>query len=322
MAKGDPEGSHSAPRLVECVPNVSEGRRRDVVDAIASAVREVRGVALLDYSMDPDHNRSVLTFVGPPSAVKSAAYRTIEEAARLINLEEHTGEHPRIGAADVIPFVPLQGVTMEECVALARSLGEEVSSSLGIPVYLYEEAALIPERRDLAWIRRGGYEALKREISRPERRPDFGEPRLHPTAGAVAIGARKFLIAFNVNLGTDDLSIARKIARAVRARDGGLAFVKALGVRLSSKGHVQVTMNLTDYTKTPIYRAFELVRMEAEHYGVQVTGSELIGLVPLQALLDVAAYYLRIEGLGPDRVLEACIDKALDKTAASWIECS
>ena len=297
-------GSAGGP-LVECIPNFSEGRRRDVVEAIAAAVQGVDGVIFLDSSMDPDHNRSVLTFAGPPSAVKLAAYRAIEEAARLINMEEHRGEHPRIGAADVVPFVPLCGVTMGECVALARSLGGEVSSSLGIPVYLYEEAALVPERRDLAWVRRGGYERLKREICNPERRPDFGEPRLHPTAGAVAIGARRSLVAFNINLGTDDLEIAKKIASAVRARSGGLAFVKALGVKLASKGNVQVTMNLTDYTKTPIHRAFELVRMEAEHYGVRVIGSEIIGLVPLQALLDVAGYYLRLDGLGLDNVLEA-----------------
>ncbi len=294
-----------AMKLVECVPNFSEGRRHEVVREIVAAVAGVPGARLLDYSSDSNHNRSVLTFIGEPGPVKEGAFRAIARAAELIDMEEHKGEHPRIGATDVVPFVPVLGVTMAECVALARELGAEVAERLRIPVYLYEEAATRPERQNLANIRRGEYEALKREIHLPERRPDFGEPVMHPTAGATVIGARHFLIAYNINLGTPDVSIARKIARTVRASSGGLMYVKALGVKLEDRDLAQVSMNLTNFEKTPMHVAFNLVKAEAERYGVTVVGSEVVGLVPLDAVLAAAEHYLRIEGFSRKQVLEA-----------------
>ena len=294
-------------KIVECVPNFSEGRRPEVVLEIVEAVRSVPGVRLLDWSSDVDHNRSVLTFVGEPMAVKDAAFRGISRAAELIDMEKHEGEHPRIGATDVVPFVPVSGVTMEECVELARDLGQEVASKLRIPVYLYEEAATREERRNLATIRRGEYEGLKKEIGLPERRPDFGEPVMHPTAGAIVIGARNYLIAYNINLSTSDVSIAKKIAQRVRASSGGLMYVKALGIMLEDKNLAQVSMNLTNFEKTPIHVVFNLVKTEAERYGVSIVGSELIGLAPMKALLDAAVYYLRLEDFSPDRVLDARI---------------
>jgi len=291
-------------KIVECVPNFSEGRRPEVVREIVAAVESVPGVQVLDYSSDPNHNRSVLTFIGEPAPVKEAAVRAIARAADLINMEEHRGEHPRIGATDVVPFVPVLGVTMADCVALARELGAEVAEKLHIPVYLYEEAATRPDRRNLADIRRGEYEGLKKEIHLPERRPDFGDPVMHPTAGATVIGAREFLIAFNINLGTPDVSIAKKIARAVRASSGGLMYVKALGIKLEDRNLAQVSMNLTNFKKTPMHVVFNLVRSEAERYGVPIVGSEIVGLVPLDAILAAAEHYLRIENFGRKQVLE------------------
>ena len=271
---------------------------------IVAAVESVPGVQVLDYSSDPNHNRSVLTFIGEPAPVKEAAFRAIARAADLINMEEHRGEHPRIGATDVVPFVPVLGVTMADCVALARELGAEVAEKLHIPVYLYEEAATRPDRRNLADIRRGEYEGLKKEIHLPERRPDFGDPVMHPTAGATVIGAREFLIAFNINLGTPDVSIAKKIARAVRASSGGLMYVKALGIKLEDRNLAQVSMNLTNFKKTPMHVVFNVVKSEAERYGVPIVGSEIVGLVPLDAILAAAEHYLRIENFGRKQVLE------------------
>jgi len=291
-------------KIVECVPNFSEGRRPEVVREIVAAVESVPGVQLLDYSSDSNHNRSVLTFIGEPAPVKEAAFRAIAKAAELINMDEHWGEHPRIGATDVVPFVPVLGVTMADCVALARELGAEVAEKLRIPVYLYEEAATRPDRRNLADIRRGEYEGLKKEIHLPERRPDFGDPVMHPTAGATVIGAREFLIAFNINLGTPDVSIAKKIARVVRASSGGLMYVKALGIKLEDRNLAQVSMNLTNFKKTPMHVVFNLVKSEAERYGVPIVGSEIVGLVPLDALLAAAEHYLRIENFGRKQVLE------------------
>lgn len=293
-----------ARKIVECVPNFSEGRRPEVVREIVAAVESVPGVRLLDYSSDPSHNRSVLTFIGEPAPVKEAAFRAIAKAAELINMEEHRGEHPRIGATDVVPFVPVLGVTMADCVALARELGAEVAEKLRIPVYLYEEAATRPDRRNLADIRRGEYEGLKKEIHLPERRPDFGDPVMHPTAGATVIGAREFLIAYNINLGTPDVSIAKKIARVVRASSGGLMYVKALGIKLGDRNLAQVSMNLTNFKKTPMHVVFNLVKSEAERYGVPIVGSEIVGLVPLDALLAAAEHYLRIENFCRKQVLE------------------
>lgn len=294
-------------KVVECVPNFSEGRRPEVVQEIASAITSVPGVRLLDQTSDANHNRSVLTFVGEPNAVKDAAFRAISRASELIDMEKHSGEHPRIGATDVVPFVPVSGVTIDDCVELARALGQEVADKLHIPVYLYEEAATCEERRNLANIRRGDYEGLKQTIGLPERHPDFGEPVLHPTAGATVIGARNFLVAYNINLSTSDVSIAKKIARRVRASSGGLMYVKALGIMLEDRNLAQVSMNLTDFTKTPIHVVFNLVKTEAERYGVSVVGSEIIGLIPMDALLDAAWYYLRLEDFSRQQVLESRI---------------
>lgn len=293
--------------IVECVPNFSEGRRPEVVQQIADAIRSVPGVRLLDQSSDVNHNRSVLTFVGEPMAVKDAAFRAISRAAELIDMEKHQGEHPRIGAADVVPFVPVRGVTIDDCVELARRLGQEVADKLHIPVYLYEEAATSEDRRNLANIRRGEYEGLKNEISLPERHPDFGMPVMHPTAGATVIGARNYLIAYNINLNTSDISVAKKIARRVRASSGGLMYVKALGIMLEDRNLAQVSMNLTNFEKTPIHVVFNLVKTEAERYGASIVSSEIIGLVPMNALLEAAGYYLRLENFSGKQVLEAGI---------------
>jgi glutamate formiminotransferase len=291
-----------AKSLVECVPNFSEGRRPEVIEAIADALRAHPAVRLLDVESDPDHNRSVYTLVAPPDDIVPAMFDAIRTAAERINLDEHRGEHPRIGATDVVPFVPLRSVTMEDCVALAQTLGRRVGEELGIPVYLYEAAATRPDRANLADLRRGEYEGLKAEIeTNPDRRPDFGPARLGP-AGATVIGARPFLIAYNVYLTTEDVEIAKKIARAIRHSTGGLRHVKALG--LSVQGVAQVSMNLTDFRQTPIHAAVEMIRREAARYGVSVSSSELIGMIPQQALLDAAAWYLQLDNFDPGMVLE------------------
>lgn len=293
-------------KLVECVPNFSEGRRRQVVETIVAAMVAVSGARVLDHSSEPSHNRTVVTLVGPPESVLEAAFRGVAKAVELIDMERHEGGHPRIGAADVIPFIPVQGVTMDECVALAEALGERIAQELGVPVYLYEEAARSQERRRLETIRRGQYEGLKQEISSsPARRPDFGPPRLHPTAGACVVGARPPLVAFNVNLNIDNIEVAKAIARAVRESSGGLVNVKAVGLTVGDGRVAQVSMNLVNTAKTPIPRALELVRAEARRYGATVSGTEIVGLVPAAALLDAAAYYLGLAGFDPDRqVLE------------------
>jgi len=296
-------------KLVECVPNFSEGRRKEVVEQIEAAVASVSGVKLLDLEMDADHNRSVLTFAGRPEGVEEAAFRAVEKAAALIDMDQHQGEHPRLGATDVVPFVPISGVSMEECVEMARRLGERVGRELQIPVYLYEKAAARPERVNLADVRRGEYEALKKEIAtRPERAPDFGPLRVGK-AGATVIGAREPLIAYNVYLDTEDLRIAQTIARAVRFSSGGLPFVKALGLYIEQRGLVQVSMNLTDYRRTPVHRVVEQIRREAARYGATVVSSELVGLIPRQALLDAAGYYLQMEDFKPDKILESHLEE-------------
>jgi glutamate formiminotransferase len=291
-------------RIVECVPNFSEGRRTEVISAIVNAIQGSPGVRLLDYSANVDHNRLVVTFVGTPETCAEAAFAGAAVATDLINMEEHHGEHPRIGSTDVIPFVPVQGVSLDECVEVARGLGERIAGELGIPVYLYEAAATRPERRNLADVRRGQYEALKEEITRLQRNPDFGPCRLHPTAGATIVGAREPLIAFNVNLGTSDVEVAKEIAKAVRGSSGGFVNVKALGVMLKERGLAQVSMNMVNYAGTPLHRAYELVKLEAGRYGVPVVGSEVVGLVPMQALLDAAGHYLQLEKFGREQVLE------------------
>ncbi|MCS7220926.1 MAG: glutamate formimidoyltransferase [Anaerolineae bacterium] len=288
--------------LVECVPNFSEGRRPEVIRAIRDAIASVSGVRVLDVHSDADHNRSVITFAGLPEPVLEAAFQGIAMAARLIDMEQHRGQHPRLGAADVVPFVPLRGVTLADCVALARRLGQRVGDELGIPVYLYEAAATRPDRVNLADVRRGEYERLKEEIAtNPDRAPDFG-PRTVGSAGACIIGARMPLIAFNVYLNTDDVSIAKAIAKAVRHSSGGLRYVKALGVKAG--GLAQVTMNLTDFRHTPLHRVVELIRREAARYGTTIHHSELVGLIPQEAVLDAAAWYLQLDDLTPDRILE------------------
>jgi glutamate formiminotransferase/formiminotetrahydrofolate cyclodeaminase len=293
-------------KLVECIPNFSEGRRREVVDAIVGAMEVVPGVQVLDREMDADHNRCVITILGEPASVKEAAFRACAKAAESIDMNQHRGEHPRIGGTDVIPFVPIAGVTIQECILLAKELGKEIADKLGIPVYLYEKAAARPERENLAAIREGQYEGLKTEImTNPQRLPDFGPARMHPTAGATVVGARDPLIAFNVNLNTADLEVAKRIAKAVRFRDGGLRFVKANGFMIRERGIAQVSMNLVNYRGTPVHRVYEMVRREAERYGVGIVGSEIVGLVPLNALLDAAEYYLRIDGFKRDQVLES-----------------
>lgn len=290
---------------MECVPNFSEGRRRDVVDAIVASIREVPGTKVLDIEMDPSHHRSVVTYIGDRASAGEAAFRAAKTAVERINMEEHRGEHPRIGALDVLPFVPIAGVTMEDCIELARAVGRRIADSLGIPVYLYEEAATRPDRRNLADIRKGEYEGLKEEIrTQPERRPDFGPAAMHATAGATVVGARPPLIAFNVNLATTDVAIAKKIARAVRARDGGLQYVKALGFELKDRGIVQVSMNMVNYRGTPLWQAFELIKSLADRYGVAIVGSEVVGLVPLDAIVDAADFYLKLENFKVGQILE------------------
>ncbi|MBI3159576.1 MAG: glutamate formimidoyltransferase [Chloroflexi bacterium] len=300
--------------LVECIPNFSEGRRPEVVEHILAAIRAVPGAALLDSSSDPDHNRTVVTFVGPPAAVEQAAFAAIAVAAQLINLDQHSGEHPRIGAADVVPFVPIRDATMADCVEIARRLGKRVGEELGIAVYLYEKAATRPERENLADVRRGEYEGWKAEIGvNPARDPDFGPARATP-AGATVIGARSPLIAWNIYLDRPDLAAAERIGKAVRHRSGGLRYVKALGLLV--EGQAQISMNLTDYRRTPIHRAVELVRREAARYGLSVTHSELVGLAPQQALIDSAAWYLQLDDFDPAQVLENRLAEAQTEEAA------
>jgi glutamate formiminotransferase len=281
--------------IVECVPNFSEGRRQEVIEAIADTIRAVEGVRLLDYSSDQNHNRSVFTFIGNPESVKEAAFLSCKKAAELIDMTKHKGEHPRMGATDVIPFVPIKDISVAECVELSRELGSEIAKKLSIPVFLYEESATRPERRNLANIRKGQFEGMAEKIKDPNWAPDFGKPEIHPTAGVVAVGARMPLIAYNINLGTSDIKIADKIARLIRERDGGLKNVRAIGVMLEDRNIAQVSINMVNYEKTALYRAFEMVKMEAKRYGVNIIGSEIVGLTPMKALIDVAEYYLQLE---------------------------
>lgn len=290
------------PSLLECALNFSEGRRQDVIQTIVGAVQSAR---VLDVSSDADHNRTVVSFVGSPQEAAAAALAVSARAIELIDLNVHRGAHPRMGAVDVIPFVPLGEATMEQAVATARQVGQELGDKHQLPVFLYEAAASRPERRNLADVRQGEYEGLAQKLTDPAWKPDFGPARPHPTAGAVAVGARIFLVAYNVNLSTPDVSIAKSIARTVRAKTGGLQNVKALGVLLQERNIAQVTMNVVDPFQTPLYRVLEMVRMEAARYGVSVVGSEVVGLVPLTVLLESARYYLQLEGFRDDQVLES-----------------
>ena len=298
-------------KLIECVPNFSEGRRSDVVGAIRDAIAGTPGAYVLDASTDASHNRSVITFVAPAEVVAEAAFRGIAEAVRRIDLTTHSGEHPRMGAADVVPFIPLEGATMEDCVALARQLGERVGRELGVPVFLYERAATRPDRENLADVRRGEFEGLRDDIGRaPQRTPDFGPSRVHATAGAVAIGARPFLVAYNVYLGpASNIGVAKEVAKAVRGSSGGLRYVKAMGFEVD--GQAQVSMNLVDTERTPLHVAFDMVRTEAEARGVSPTWSEIVGLVPERALFDAAARHVQLRGFSTDMVLEQKVRRAI-----------
>ena len=293
------------PRLVECVPNFSEGRDRGVVDAIAAAIEGVPGTTLLDVELDSDHHRSVLTFVAEPEAALEAAFRAAAVAREKIDLRRHKGQHPRMGAVDVIPFIPIEGVTVEECVDLARRLGQRIGEELHIPVFLYEAAATRPDRENLADVRRGEFEGLTERIGKdPDRAPDFGPSRIHESAGAVAVGARRPLVAFNANLATPDVQVAKAIAKAIRFADGGLRYVKALGFAIREGRQAQVSMNLVNTDGTPIHRVLALIDSEARRHGTYVTGCEVVGLVPQAALLDAAEHTLRLENFRRDQVLE------------------
>ncbi len=290
--------------IIECIPNISEGRRPEVVSRVVDAVRAVPGVRVLDWSSDPTHHRSVLTFAGEAAAVKAGVLALFEAAVPAVDLREHSGEHPRMGAVDVVPFVPIDGVTMEACVALAKETAAEVAGRFSVPVFLYEEAAATPARRNLEDIRRGEFEGLAAKLATPDWAPDFGPAAPHPSAGATVMGARMPLIAYNINLATDRLDVAKKIATAIRMSSGGFRFVKAMGLALEDRGIVQVSMNLTNVEKTPIFRVFDTVKREAARYGVTVLESEIVGLVPSAALVSAAAWYLQLEGFSPDQVLE------------------
>lgn len=291
-------------KIVECVPNFSEGRRKEVIDEIMAEVKKF-DVRIMDYSPDADHNRTDVTFMGEPEEVKKAALAMSMKAVELIDMNKHRGEHPRMGAMDVVPFIPLMGTTMDECIELAKQFASEFSEKSGVPCYLYEEAATRPDRKNLVNIRRGEFEGLKEEIGKnDDKKPDYGPNRIHPTAGATAVGARFFLIAFNVNLATGDISIAKSIAKAVRHSSGGYRYVKAMGFEIKERGIVQVSMNMVNYRGTPLFRVFETVKREAARYGINVMGSEIVGLVPMEALTDVVDFYLRLEKFDMEQVIE------------------
>ncbi|WP_055665578.1 glutamate formimidoyltransferase [Desnuesiella massiliensis] len=291
-------------KIIECVPNFSEGRDLDKIEKIVNPFRGKDNVKLLDYSRDEDHNRVVVTVVGEPEAVKNAVIEAMGIAVELIDLRKHEGQHPRMGAIDVVPFIPIKNVTMEEAIALAKEVAKEASEKYNLPIYLYEKAASTPARENLANVRKGEFEGMEEKFKNPEWKPDFGPDIVHESAGVTAVGARMPLVAFNVNLDTPNLQITDKIAKNVRFIGGGLRFCKAMGVELKERGITQVSMNMTDYSKTALYRAFEMVKMEAKRYGVNVVGSEVIGLVPMQALVDSAVYYMGIEDFSMDQILE------------------
>jgi glutamate formiminotransferase / 5-formyltetrahydrofolate cyclo-ligase len=290
--------------IIECVPNISEGRRTDRVNGIADALRAINGVRVLDVQSDPAHNRSVLTLAGEAAPLKAAVLTLFDWALQTIDLRQHSGEHPRIGAVDVVPFIPIEGATMETCVGLAKEVGAEVAHRFGVPIFLYEEAASRPARRNLEDIRRGEFEGLATKMQQPDWKPDFGPPQPHASAGATVVGARMPLIAYNINLATKRLDVAKKIAAGIRMSSGGYRYVKAMGIALDDRGIVQVSMNLTNYEKTPIFRVFETVKREAARYGVSVLESEIVGLVPSAALTQAAEFYLQLEGFSGKQVLE------------------
>lgn len=291
-------------KIVECVPNFSEGRSKEIIEKIVNEIRNTNKIKILDYSADKDHNRLVVSFVGQPEHVKEAILNACRKAVEFIDMSKHKGEHPRIGAVDVVPFIPISNMSMEECAALAKEVGKEIWMRLKVPVYFYGEAATKPERKDLSFIRRGEYEGLKKGIKEEGREPDLGVQELHPTAGACVVGARYPLIAFNVNLNTNNIEIAKNIAKAVRAKDGGLPFVKAMGFEIKERGIVQVSMNIENYEATPLFIVFELIKAETKRYGVSIAGSEIVGLLPLNALVGASEYYLQLENFKKTQILE------------------
>ncbi len=295
--------------VIECVPNISEGRRLDVITALADSLRAVPGLRVLGVQSDASHNRSVFTLAGDAGALAVGVAKLFEGAIAAIDLRAHKGEHPRMGAVDVVPFIPIEGVTMDDCVVLAKSVAADVAERFSLPVYLYEEASTNPARKHLEDIRRGEFEGLAAKMAQPAWTPDYGPSAPHPSAGATAIGARMPLIAYNINLATNRLDVAKKIAAAIRMSSGGLRYVKAMGIPLEDRGIVQVSMNLTNYEKTPMFRVFDLVQREAARYGVRVLESEIVGLVPSAALTQTAEYFLQLEGFSPDQVLEHQLGK-------------
>jgi glutamate formiminotransferase len=292
---------------MECVPNFSEGRNPENVEKIVEPFRGQKGVKLLDYQTDEDHNRMVVTVVGEPQALKAAVIAAMGCAIEVIDMNSHQGQHPRMGAIDVVPFIPIRGINMEDAIAFSREVAQEAAQQYSLPIFLYERSASSPARQNLATIRKGQYEGMAEKIKQPEWKPDFGPVKIHPTAGVTAVGARMPLVAYNVNLDSDNIEIANDIAKKVRHISGGLRYCKGIGIELKDRGLVQVSMNLTDYTQTAIYRAFELIKFEARRYGVNVIGSEIVGLVPMEALMDTAAYYLGLEDFSIEQVLESRI---------------
>jgi len=307
--------------IVECVPNFSEGRRPEVLDAIVGAALEVNGLVLLDKEMDADHNRAVVTFVGDPQALADGVFRAMAKAAELIDMSTHTGEHPRMGATDVVPFIPISGISEAECISLAKELGRRVGEELQIPVYLYEAAASRPDRENLAEVRRGQYEGIRDDIeTNPDRRPDFGPAKMNLKAGATAVGVRFPLVAFNAYLATPRVSIAKKIAKAIRFGGGGMRYVKAMGFDIKDRNQAQVSMNLVNYTKSPVFRILNMIKSEAERWGTTVTSSEIVGLVPQKALIDSAVHYLKLENFSTDQILEEKLAQSIQtqSTTSGW----
>lgn len=296
-------------KIVQCVPNFSEGKNTEIVEQIVNEVRNTEGTKLLDYSSDKDHNRSVVTFIGEPDAVIEAAFKACKKASELIDMRNHTGEHPRMGATDVIPLIPISGVTTDDCVELSTKLAKRIGEELNISVFLYEKSASAPHRENLAKVRKGQYEGMKEKMKDDMWKPDFGPEVLNEKSGATAVGTRMPLIAYNVNLDTSDIEIANKIAKNVRGSSGGLKFCKGMGVELKERNIVQVSMNMVNYEKTPLFRVFDMIEREANRYGVNVIGSEIIGLVPAQALIDCADYYLKMENFMSNQVLENRINE-------------
>ena len=291
-------------KIIECVPNFSEGRDLKKIEKIVEPFRRQDGVKLLDYQNDEDHNRSVVTVVGEPEALKAAVIKSMGEAIKVIDMNSHQGQHPRMGAIDVVPFIPVKNISVEEAVKISKSTAQEAAAKYGLPIFLYEQSASQPGRQNLAIIRKGQFEAMAEKLRQAEWTPDFGPRQIHPTAGVTAMGARMPLVAYNVNLDTNQLAVADLIAKKVRHISGGLHYCKGIGIELKDRGIVQVSMNMTDYTKTALYRVFELIRIEARRYGVNLVGSEVIGLVPMEALVDTAAYYLGLENFSMEQVLE------------------